>query len=114
MTAPATLPARLLLAAAPSHCALADQPARELAPRDAALLAWLVIEGPTARARLATLLWPESDAEAARNALRQRLFQLRRQIGMDLVEGQTTLALVPGLHRQLRELKKQANVSRGP
>ena len=30
-----------------------------LAPRDAALLAWLAVEGPTARLRLARLLWPE-------------------------------------------------------
>jgi len=52
-----------------------------LAPRDAALLAWLALEGPTARTRLAGLLWPDSDAEAARNALRQRLFQLKRLLG---------------------------------
>ena len=98
-----TAPAQLLLAAAPGHCVLAGQPARELAPRDAALLAWLAVEGPTPRARLAALLWPESDTEAARNALRQRLFQLRRQIGIDLVEGQATLTLARGLQHDLAD-----------
>jgi DNA-binding SARP family transcriptional activator len=76
---------------------------RELAPREAALLAWLAIEGPTPRARLAALLWPDSDAEAARNALRQRLFQLRKQVGMDLATGPATLALVDGVQHDLAD-----------
>ena len=44
-----------------------------LATRDALLLVWLALEGPSARSRVAALLWTESDAESARNALRQRL-----------------------------------------
>jgi DNA-binding SARP family transcriptional activator len=64
-----------------------------LAPRDAALLAWLALEGPTPRARMAGLLWPESAPEAARNTLRQRLYQLRRQHEDALIDGQTHLAL---------------------
>ena len=79
------------------------QPVRELAPRDAALLAWLAIEGPTARARLAALLWPDSDAEAARNALRQRRFQMNRQWGQDLATGATTLALAEGVQHDLAQ-----------
>lgn len=71
-----------------------------LAPRDAALLAWLAIEGPTPRARLAALLWPASDADAARNTLRQRLFQLRRHCG-ELVRGQATLELLDGVRLDL-------------
>jgi DNA-binding SARP family transcriptional activator len=67
-----------------------------LALPDALLLAWLALEGPTARERLAALLWPHSDAEASRNALRQRLFRLRRQLGADLVEGSAVLALARG------------------
>ncbi|MBL0094150.1 MAG: hypothetical protein IPP50_18680 [Piscinibacter sp.] len=74
-----------------------------LAPRDAALLAWLALEGPTARTRLAGLLWPDSDAEAARNALRQRLFQLRRLLGQTLVSGNATLALAPGVLHDLAD-----------
>ncbi len=44
-----------------------------LASRDAALLAWLALEGPTSRTRLAALIWPDSAPEEARNSLRQRL-----------------------------------------
>jgi len=80
---------------------LADGPARELAPLDGALLAWLALEGATPRARLAQLLWPEKGAEAARNSLRQRLFKLRRQIGIDIVHGSLTLTLAPGVSHDL-------------
>ncbi|HEX3142234.1 MAG TPA: hypothetical protein VHQ87_19405, partial [Rhizobacter sp.] len=72
-----------------------------LGPRDGALLAWLALEGPTPRARLAQLLWPESEPEAARNALRQRLFHLRRAAGTDLVVGSHTLALAEGIAHDL-------------
>ena len=72
-----------------------------LAARDAALLAWLALEGPTARNRLARLLWPHSTEEAGRNSLRQRLFQLRRQLGAELISGQVTLALADGLRHDL-------------
>ena len=74
-----------------------------LAPRDAALLAWLALEGPTQRLRLAQLLWPESEPEAARNSLRQRLFQLRKLHGRALVRGSTTLALAEGLEHDLAD-----------
>ena len=72
-----------------------------LAPRDAALLTWLALEGPTPRARLAALLWPDSEPETARNSLRQRLFQLKKQLGVALVSGSTTLALAAGVTHDL-------------
>jgi DNA-binding SARP family transcriptional activator len=78
-----------------------DRRLTPLAPRDAALLAWLAIEGPTARTRLAQLLWPDSEPEAARNTLRQRLFQLRRQFGDALLTGHATLALADGVTHDL-------------
>lgn len=78
-----------------------DGMAVPLGPRDAALLAWLVLEGPTPRAQLAGLLWPESPPEAARNTLRQRLFQLRKQLGSEVVSGQHTLQLAPGVTHDL-------------
>jgi DNA-binding SARP family transcriptional activator len=72
-----------------------------LAAPDALLLAWLALEGPTPRERLATLLWPGSEPEAARNALRQRLFRLRRQLGADVIDGQAVLALAAGVAHDL-------------
>ena len=74
-----------------------------LARPDALLLAWLALEGPTARERVAALLWPRSSAEAARNALRQRLFQLRRQFQVDLVTGSAILTLADGVTHDLDE-----------
>lgn len=75
----------------------------ELALPDALLLAWLALEGPTPRLRLAALLWPDKDADAARNSLRQRLFKLRKALDADLVQGQATLALAEGVTHDLHE-----------
>jgi DNA-binding SARP family transcriptional activator len=77
--------------------------ARALAGTDAAMLAWLALEGPTPRNRLAALLWPDKPPEAARNSLRQRLFQLRRQFGADLVEGSINVALVEDVTHDLHD-----------
>jgi len=74
-----------------------------LALRDAALLAWLAIEGPTSRTRLAQLLWPDSEPKSGRNSLRQRLFQLKRQTGVDLVAGAATLTLARGVSHDLHD-----------
>lgn len=100
--ADAATPLRLLLAAGPA-LQTGDGRLVELAPRDALLLAWLAIEGATPRTRLAQLLWPDSAAEAARNALRQRLFQLKKLCGAELVEGQATLALADGVLHDLED-----------
>ena len=92
-----TEPLSLLVTLAQAPALLREGEARvPLAPRDAALLAWLALEGPTPRTRLAVLLWPQSTPESAGNALRQRLFQLRRQLGVELVSGHATLALAAG------------------
>ena len=64
-----------------------------LEPKDALLLAYLAIEGPTPRRTLASMLWPDVDAKRASANLRQRLFRLRKLIGFELLEG----ALVAGL-----------------
>ena len=93
--------ARLQLSAAPSLDTGGQR--LTLAMPDALLLAWLALEGPTPRERLATLLWPDSSAEAARNALRQRLFRLRKQIGVELVHGSTVLALAGGVQHDLSD-----------
>jgi DNA-binding SARP family transcriptional activator/tetratricopeptide (TPR) repeat protein len=78
----------------------ADGSSIALAPRDAVLLAWLALEGPTSRARLAELLWPASTTEAARNTLRQRLFHLRKHCGQ-LVTGGNALRLADTVRHDL-------------
>ena len=86
----------------------ADGSSSALAPRDAALLAWLALEGSTSRAQLAELLWPGSDSLAARNTLRQRLFHLKRHCG-ELVTGtgngtgNTALRLADGVKHDLAD-----------
>ncbi len=92
---------RLQLSAVPQ--ALVGGRAHELALTDALLLAWLALEGATPRERLAALLWPANSAEASRNALRQRLFRLRRQLGADLTQGSTQLALAEGVQHDLAQ-----------
>jgi DNA-binding SARP family transcriptional activator len=90
---------------------LSGQPATEdqegrvtpLAVRDAALLAWLAVNGPTTRDRLSQLLWPTSDAAQARNSLRQRLFQLKKTLGRDVAAGSPVLALAEGVLHDLAE-----------
>ena len=99
---PAPKPMHLQLSHAPRLSVSADK-TLALAARDAELLAWLALEGPTPRARLAALLWPDSDADAARNALRQRLFQLRKTLGFDAVVGNATLVLAEGLTHDLHD-----------
>ena len=65
----------------------ADGSVGALEQKDALLLAYLAIEGPTPRRKLAALLWPEVDAERARANLRQRLFRLRKSLGREVLEG---------------------------
>jgi DNA-binding SARP family transcriptional activator len=96
---------RLQLSNAP-HVIGTDDAVCPLAPRDAVLLAWLALEGPTPRTRLAALLWPQSTPESAANALRQRLFQLRRQLGVELVSGHATLSLAAGVEHDLMDSRR--------
>jgi DNA-binding SARP family transcriptional activator len=92
---------RLALAGTPQVWPTAAGAALPLSERDALLLAWLALEGATPRLRVAELLWPGADAATGRNSLRQRLFKLRRQVGLDLVTGQETLSLAEGVAHDL-------------
>ena len=65
----------------------ADGGSCDLEPKDALLLAYLALEGPTPRAKLAALLWPDVEEERARGNLRQRLLRLKRTTGVELVTG---------------------------
>ncbi len=52
-----------------------------LSAREAGLLAWLHLEGPSPRGRIAGLLWPGGDESQARANLRQALVRLKRSAG---------------------------------
>ena len=60
----------------------------------AALLRVLALDGDTARSTLAAWLCPEPDAAGARRNLRQRIFQLHRRAGREIVAGRQRLRLV--------------------
>lgn len=66
-----------------------------LSAREAALLAWLHLEGPTPRGRIAGLLWPAGTEAQARANLRQTLARLKRAAGSVVAEegGALKLAL---------------------
>jgi DNA-binding SARP family transcriptional activator len=51
-----------------------------------ALFLYLAVEGSATRESLATVFWPESNAENARHALRQSLYHLRGELGSDWLE----------------------------
>jgi DNA-binding SARP family transcriptional activator len=51
----------------------------------AALLVYLAIERRVSREALTTVFWPESDAENARHALRQALYQLKKAVSTDWI-----------------------------
>jgi DNA-binding SARP family transcriptional activator/tetratricopeptide (TPR) repeat protein len=95
-------PALHLLLAGSGAVRRADNAVKPLAPIDAALLAFIAVEGPTSRERLLQLLWPDDEPESARNVLRQRLFRLRRGLDADVMaQGAELLALAPGVTHDL-------------
>ncbi len=81
----------------PPQLTLDDGRALPLSAREAALLGWLHLQGPTARAQLAGLLWPGGDDAKARANLRQTLARLRRAAGDVLAEEDGVLRLAPGV-----------------
>src|SRR5215216_2621569 len=51
-----------------------------------ALLIYLAVERRVSRDSLTTVFWPESDAENARHALRQSLYQLKKAVGSEWID----------------------------
>lgn len=76
---------------------------RRLDRMPAAVLAYLALQGPTPKYRLAGLLWPESGEAGARANMRQLLHRLRKG-GADLVEGDQVIALREGVACDLQQL----------
>lgn len=93
---------RLQLGAA-GRAIVAGARAVDLEPKDALLLAYMAVEGPTPRGRLAALLWPDVDEERARGNLRQRLLRLRRAVGIELVVGQPVARLADRVTHDLHD-----------
>jgi DNA-binding SARP family transcriptional activator len=91
MTASVSAPALRLLGEA--ACIDGAGQVQPLEPKDALLLAYLAIEGPTPRKTLAALLWPQADEDRASANLRQRLFRLRKLVGVDLRQGSSIASL---------------------
>lgn len=87
-------------------------PLQALAPKDAALLAVLALNGPTTRSRLASWLWPHTPTEQARANLRQRLLRMRRMAGEEVALGDFTLALAPRIRHDLHDA--EAHLRRDP
>jgi DNA-binding SARP family transcriptional activator len=104
-SAAAPTSARLLLRVA-GQLAQRGRAAIDLEPKDALLLAYLAVEGPTPRSRLATLLWPDVDEERARGNLRQRLLRLKRTTGVELVTGNPLAQLAPGIEHDLTDTRE--------
>jgi len=77
---------------------------RPLERKTAGVLAYLTLEGPTPRSRLAGLLWPESSEATARNNLAQALRRLKQAVGAELVRGGDVLEL-QGLEVDLAALE---------
>lgn len=70
---------------------------RQLRPierKTAGMLAYLTLEGPTTRSKLAGLLWPESTESTARNNLAQALRRLKQAAGGEVVQGGDVLELL--------------------
>ena len=65
----------------------------------AALFVYLAVERSISRETLTTIFWPESDAENARHALRQSLYQLRKAIGDEWIESRAHELVVSGAVR---------------
>ena len=93
---------RLRLRGAPA-CVFADGRSVELEAKDALLLAFLAIEGPTARALIAERLWPEADAERARGNLRARLMRMKNRAGLELISPGAHAGLSAGVGHDLDE-----------
>lgn len=71
--------------------------------RGLALVAYLAdARAPVGRDHMASLLWPEADAEASRSRLRHTLHKLRIAFGIDVIEAdRASLALAPSIEVQI-------------
>jgi DNA-binding SARP family transcriptional activator len=71
-----------------------DSPPR-LRPQRLAILAVLAVSGDRGVSRewMAALFWPDADEDKSRHALRQALYALRQELGIDVLKPDSTLVL---------------------
>lgn len=74
-----------------------------LSRKAAALFAYLALEGNTHRARIASLLWPETTEAAAKANLRQLLLDLHGDLGVACVVGIDFLRIAPATSVDVRD-----------
>jgi DNA-binding SARP family transcriptional activator len=91
---------------------LGDAEPLPLHRRAAAVLAYLALEGPTPKYRLAGMLWPDSGEDTARNNMRQLLRRLRANTGAALVLGTEIISLSGGVTTDALELQSHVHDSR--
>ncbi|MEO5771034.1 MAG: AAA family ATPase, partial [Burkholderiaceae bacterium] len=84
-------------------CIDANGHAHALEPKDALLLAYVVLAGPTPRRALAALLWPDVEPARANANLRQRLYRLRKAVGAELLQGGAVASLSAGVRADMTE-----------
>ncbi|PYE53161.1 transcriptional activator [Deinococcus yavapaiensis KR-236] len=73
--------------------------------KTSAAAAYLALEGKTSRAKLAALLWPDSQEGTARNNLSQMLRKLRLASGADLIVGRRELWLADDVRVDARVVR---------
>ena len=93
MTATVSQPTAWLRLHGAARLRLAGRIPLALERKHAAILAYLWLEGPTPRARLAGLLWPGAAEDRARGNLRQRLSKLRQEAGAIIQDERGVLSL---------------------
>ena len=84
----------------------ADAAAPALGPRQLGLLALVAAAGRrgVSRDRVIGILWPDSEDEAARHALSQAIYRLKRETGHDCISPPSELRLAPGITSDVGEL----------
>jgi len=84
-----------------SPCLVAGDRCIALSAKDAALLCLIALAGPIRADRVAAMLWPAVGAKQADTSLRQRLYRLRREVGLPLLVSGALLRLAETVRTDL-------------
>ncbi len=95
-------PVRLQLRGPARLCGAGGTTWKPLSLQAAGMLCILAVEGGIGRARLRSLLWPDSGEEQAQANLRNVVRNLRNTAGSDLFEASETLTLLPTVQHDVK------------